>query len=146
MNKFMEAAFDEAKKSRDEGGIPIGAILVYNNKIAGRGHNKRVQQNSTILHAEMDCFENAGRHPASFYKQCTLYTTLSPCRMCTGTVLFYGIPHIVIGENKTFIGEEKLLSSQGVKVEVLQNQKCIEIMTEFCNKYPEIWNEDIAVS
>ena len=146
MNKYLKIAFNEACKSRDEGGIPIGAVLVHNNKVIGQGHNQRIQKNSTILHAEMDCLENAGRHSASFYKQCILYTTLSPCRMCSGALLFYGIPHIVIGENKTFMGEETLLESHGVKIEVLQSIECIEIMKDFCIKYPEIWSEDIAVS
>ena len=145
MDRFLQIAIDEAQKGLDEGGIPVGSVLVYNNEVIGKGHNRRVQKGSAILHAEMDALENAGRRPAAVYKESRLYTTLSPCVMCSGAILLYGIPHIVIGENKTFLGEEELLRSRGVQVEVLQEQACIELMHEFISKYPELWNEDIGV-
>ncbi|NNC50423.1 MAG: nucleoside deaminase [Flaviramulus sp.] len=141
---FLEAAIEEAKKGLEEGGIPIGSVIVHNNKIIGRGHNKRVQDNSVVLHGEMDALENAGRQKASVYKECVLYTTLSPCAMCSGTILLYGIPKVVIGENKTFLGEEALLKSRGVEVIVINNQDCIDIMTTFINEKPDLWNEDIG--
>jgi cytosine deaminase len=144
-NKFLKAAIDEAKKGYQEGGIPIGSVLVYKNKIIGRGHNKRVQNGSVILHGEMDALENAGRQPASVYRDCTLYTTLSPCPMCSGTILLYGIPKVVIGENKTFLGEEELLMSRGVEVTVLNNNECHELMGKFITEKPELWNEDIGL-
>jgi len=145
MDKNMKVAIVEAKIGLNEGGIPIGSVIVYNGKIIGRGHNRRVQKNSVILHAEMDALENAGRQPAAVYKQCTLYTTLSPCPMCTGAILLYGIPHVVIGENKTFIGREDLLRSQRIKVEVLQDESCIRLMENFIKNNPELWNEDIGI-
>nr|WP_321233317.1 nucleoside deaminase [uncultured Psychroserpens sp.] len=142
---FLEAAINEAKLGLQEGGIPIGSVIVHNNKILGKGHNRRVQEGSVILHGEMDALENAGRQKASVYKQSVLYTTLSPCPMCTGTILLYGIPKVVIGENKTFMGEEDLLKSKGVEVIVINDNECIDIMTKFINNKPELWNEDIGV-
>ena len=143
-DEFLIAAIAEAKKGLQEGGIPIGSVLVYKNKIIGRGHNKRVQNGSVILHGEMDALENAGRQKASVYKQCTLYTTLSPCAMCSGTILLYGIKKVVIGENKTFLGEEALLISKGIEVEVANNTECFDLMTKFIEEKPELWNEDIG--
>jgi cytosine deaminase len=145
MDKFLQAAFDEAQKGLQEGGIPIGSVIVYKGRIIGRGHNRRVQQGSTVLHGEMDAFENAGRQPASVYRECTLYTTLSPCPMCSGAMLLYGIPRVIVGENTTFTGEEELLRSRGVEVEVLQDKACIQMMQAFITERPELWNEDIGV-
>lgn len=145
MDKFMLAAIEEAKKGLDEGGIPIGSVIVHNGEIIGRGHNRRVQKKSAILHGEMDALENAGRLPASVYRECTLYTTLSPCSMCSGAILLYGIPKVIIGENKTFMGEEEWLKSRGVEIEVVDNKDCIDLMTNFINDKPELWNEDIGV-
>ena len=145
MDKYLQEAINEAKKGLKEGGIPIGSVIVYNDKIIGRGHNRRVQNSSVILHGEMDAFENAGRQPASVYQECTLYTTLSPCPMCTGAILLYGIKKVVIGENKTFLGDEDLLKSRGVDVELVNNQECQHIMTQFIKDKPELWNEDIGV-
>jgi len=145
MAENIKLAIEEAKIGLNEGGIPIGSVIAYNGKIIGRGHNRRVQKNSAILHAEMDALENAGRQPATVYKKCILYTTLSPCPMCSGAILLYGIPHVVIGENKTFTGEEDLLRSRGVKVEVLQDSSCIEMMKSFIRDNPKTWNEDIGV-
>ena len=145
MNKFLKAAIDEAIKGLKEGGIPIGSVIVYQDKIIGRGHNRRIQKGSVVLHGEMDAFENAGRQPANVYKNCTLYTTLSPCAMCTGAILLYGIPKVVIGENTTFLGEEALLKSRGVIVEVIDNQECKDLMASFIANNPELWNEDIGV-
>lgn len=142
---FLEAAFDEAKKGYDEGGIPIGSVLVYQNKIIGRGHNKRVQKGSVVLHGEMDALENAGRQPAAVYRECTLYTTLSPCPMCSGTIILYDIPKVVIAENRTFLGEEELLRARGVEVIVVDDPSCYELMQEFIRNKPELWNEDIGV-
>ena len=142
---FLNAAIAEAKKGLSEGGIPIGSVLVHQGKIVGRGHNKRVQDGSVILHGEMDALENAGRQTAKFYKECEIYTTLSPCVMCSGTILLYGIPKVIIGENKTFLGEEALLSSKGVEVVVLDNEDCKTMMTDFIKNKPELWNEDIGV-
>ena len=144
MDRFIQAAIEEAIKGLDEGGIPIGSVLVIDNKIVGRGHNRRVQNSSVILHAEMDCFENAGRLKASDYKRATLYSTLSPCDMCSGTALLYKIPKIVIGENKTFQGPEDYLRSRGVKIEILNNPECIKLMGDFIKERPELWNEDIG--
>ncbi len=144
MDQFLKAAFDEAQKGLREGGIPIGSIIVHDDRIIGRGHNRRVQKGSTVLHAEMDAFENAGRQPASVYRQCTLYTTLSPCSMCSGAILLYGIAKIVVGENHSFMGEEELLRSRGVAVEVVQDQACIGMMKSFIADRPELWNEDIG--
>jgi creatinine deaminase len=145
MDRFMRAAFDEAQKGLQEGGIPIGSVIVYKGEIIGRGHNRRVQQGSTVLHGEMDAFENAGRQSAEVYRQCTLYTTLSPCPMCSGAILLYGIPKVVVGENTTFMGEEELLRSRGVQVEVLQDNDCVQMMKSFISQKPELWNEDIGV-
>ena len=144
MDKFMQAAIDEAKQGLAEGGIPIGSVLVYQDEIIGRGHNRRVQSGSPILHGEMDALENAGRQPASVYKASTLYTTLSPCSMCSGTILLYGIPKVVIGENKTFQGEESLLKSRGVNIDLVHSQECIALMNDFIRDKPELWNEDIG--
>lgn len=145
MDEYLKAAIAEAKIGLHEGGIPIGSVLVYNGEIIGRGHNKRVQQGSVVLHAEMDAFENAGRQPAAVYQQCILYTTLSPCPMCTGAILLYGIPKVVIGENKTFMGGESLLAQQGVELTVINDKECIEMMQNFIEAKPALWNEDIGV-
>jgi cytosine/creatinine deaminase len=145
MDQYLQAAIEEAKKGYDEGGIPIGSVLVYKDKIIGRGHNQRVQQDSVILHAEMDALQNAGRQTAKVYTECTLYTTLSPCPMCSGAILLYKIPKVVIGENQTFMGEEELLKERGVKVEVVNSSECIELMQKFIREKPELWNEDIGV-
>lgn len=144
MDEFMEAALAEARKGQAEGGIPIGSVLVHQGRIIGRGHNRRVQEGSVILHGEMSALENAGRQPASVYRECILYTTLSPCAMCSGTILLYGIPRVVIGENKTFRGEEELLRSRGVEVTVVDSQECYELMQDFIRQKPELWNEDIG--
>ena len=144
MEPFLQAALDEAKTGLREGGIPIGSVIVHKGKIIGRGHNRRVQQGSTVLHGEMDAFENAGRQPSSVYRQCTLYTTLSPCPMCAGAILLYGIPKVVIGENRNFLGDEALLRSRGVEVDVKQDRECIAMMEAFIAEQPEIWNEDIG--
>lgn len=140
----MAAAIEEARKGRAAGGIPIGSVLVLDGEIIGRGHNRRVQDGSVIHHAEMNCLENAGRLPASVYRRCTLYSTLSPCPMCSGAVLLYGIRRIVVGENETFCGPETYLRSQGVEVEVLQDPQCIRIMRDFIEQEPALWNEDIG--
>lgn len=142
---FLQAAIEEARQGMREGGIPIGAVLVHDGTIIGRGHNRRVQRGSAILHGEMDALENAGRQPASVYRECVLYTTLSPCPMCSGAILLYGILRVVVGENRTFMGEEELLRSRGVTVEVLQDEKCIGLMKEFIQRNPKLWNEDIGV-
>jgi len=144
MDPFMQAALAEAQQGLEEGGIPIGSVIVHRGTIIGRGHNRRVQQGSAILHGEMDAFENAGRQPASVYAESVLYTTLSPCAMCSGAILLYGIPKIIIGENQTFMGEEALLRSRGVEVEVVQDEACIALMREFIASHPELWNEDIG--
>ena len=142
---FLAAAYEEAEKGLRAGGIPIGSVLVHDGKIVGRGHNQRVQKGSVIHHAEMNCLENAGRFPGKFYKECTLYSTLSPCPMCSGAALLFGIPHIVVGENVTFQGPEDYVRSQGVKLEIINDPKCIALMTEFIKARPELWNEDIGV-
>jgi len=144
MDKFLEAAIKEAKKGLEEGGIPIGSVLVIDSKIAGRGHNRRIQSGSAILHAEMDCLENAGRLKAGDYQRATLYSTLSPCDMCSGTSLLYKIPKIVVGENKTFQGPEDYLRSRGVELVILNNPECIKLMEDFIKAKPELWNEDIG--
>jgi cytosine deaminase len=141
---FMQAAIEEAQQGLAEGGIPIGSVLVHNGTILGRGHNRRIQKGSPILHGEMDALENAGRHPAKVYRESVLYTTLSPCAMCSGAILLYGIPTVIVGENQTFLGEEELLRSRGVRVDVVQDQTCIEIMTNFIATQPQLWNEDIG--
>ena len=141
---LINQAYLEAKKGLQEGGIPIGSVLVYNGQVIGRGHNRRVQNNSTILHAEMDALENAGRQKTQVYRECTLYTTLSPCPMCSGVILLYGIPKVVIGENQTFMGEENLLKERGVEIQVLNHKGCREMMEQFIKDQPELWNEDIG--
>ena len=145
MDPFLHAALEEARTGLAEGGIPIGSVIVHQGRIIGRGHNRRVQRGSAILHAEMDALENAGRQPASVYREAVLYTTLSPCAMCSGAILLYGIPRVVVGENRTFTGEEALLRSRGVQVEVLQEPACIELMRSFIAGNPGLWNEDIGV-
>ena len=141
---YLDAAIDEARAGLEEGGIPIGSVLVVDGKIIGRGHNQRVQQGSVVLHAEMDCLENAGRLTADRYRNATLYTTLSPCDMCTGAVLLYGIPRVIIGENRTFVGGEDLLRSRGVTVDVRDDPRCVEMMRDFSAAQPDLWNEDIG--
>ena len=145
MDQYMAAAIEEARLGLEEGGIPIGSVIVYEGRIIGRGHNRRVQQGSVILHGEMDALENAGRQPAGVYSKCTLYTTLSPCPMCSGAIRLYGIPKVVIGENKTFMGDEEILKASGVEVVVLQEPTCIRMMTEFIKNNPGLWNEDIGI-
>jgi cytosine deaminase len=145
MDSFMAAAIAEAEAGLAEGGIPIGSVLVHQGQIIGRGHNRRVQQGSAILHGEMDALENSGRLPASVYAGSAIYTTLSPCSMCSGAILLYKIPRVVVGENVTFMGEEALLRSRGVIVEVLQDSRCIELMRQFIAQHPALWNEDIGV-
>ena len=144
MNSFMKVAIEEARLGLTEGGIPIGSVLVHRGNILGRGHNRRVQQGSTVLHAEMDALENAGRQSAAIYQQSTLYTTLSPCAMCSGAILLYGIPRVIIGENQTFNGEEDLLRARGVEITIVQDEECIAMMNEFISAHPELWNEDIG--
>ena len=144
MDPFIDAAIEEARRGLDEGGIPIGSVLVHDGEIIGRGHNRRVQRGSAILHGEMDALENAGRLSARVYTNSTLYTTLSPCTMCSGTILLYGIPRVIIGENRTFLGEEELLKSRGVSLAVLNDPRCIAMMETFIAERPELWNEDIG--
>ena len=145
MDKFLQAAIEEAKKGLAAGGIPIGSVLVHEGKILGRGHNQRVQGGSAILHGEMDALEKAGRLPGKVYRESVLYTTLSPCSMCSGAILLYGIPKVVVGENETFLGEEALLRSRGEEVEVVESAECMEMMRDFIAEKPELWNEDIGV-
>lgn len=145
MDPYLQAAIDEARKGLAEGGIPIGSVLVCDGKILGRGHNQRVQKGSVIHHGEMNCLENAGRQTAAVYRRCVIYTTLSPCPMCSGAILLYGIPRVIVGENMTFMGAEDHLRCNGVTVEVAQNQECIELMRQFIAKNPQLWNEDIGV-
>lgn len=145
MDIFMQAAIDEARQGFEEGGIPIGSVLVHNGVILGRGHNRRVQKGSAILHGEMDALENAGRQPAQVYRESVLYTTLSPCPMCSGAIVLYGIPRVVIGENRTFLGEEDWLKSRGVAIDVVQDESCIRMMTDFIAERPDLWNEDIGI-
>jgi creatinine deaminase len=145
MDSFLQAAIEEARQGMHEGGIPIGSVLVHGGKILGRGHNRRVQNGSAVLHAEMDALENAGRQPASVYRESVLYTTLSPCSMCSGAILLYGIPRVMIGENRTFMGEEELLRSRGVSIEVFQSEECVRLMQEFIRNKPALWHEDIGV-
>jgi cytosine/creatinine deaminase len=144
MDEFMKAAIEEAEKGVREGGIPIGSVLVHNGGIIGRGHNRRIQSNSAVLHGEMDALENAGRQAASVYRNSVIYTTLSPCAMCSGAILLYGIPRVVIGENQTFLGEEELLKARGVSVTVLQDPTCIRLMAGFIRANPKVWYEDIG--
>jgi len=145
MDKFLEAAIEEAKKGMAEGGVPIGSVLVIDGRIVGRGHNQRVQKRSAILHAEMDCLENAGRINAADYRRAILYSTLSPCDMCSGALLLYGIPKIVVGENRTFCGPEEYVRSRGVEMIVIDDQECRQLMETFIEKNPELWDEDIGV-
>ena len=145
MDGFLQAAIDQAKLGRNEGGIPIGSVLVLNDEIVGRGHNRRVQNGSSILHAEMDALENAGRLTATQYRQSTLYSTLSPCDMCSGAALLYGIPRVVVGENVTFQGPEQYLRSRGVELTIVDNGECIALMQAFIDAYPDLWNEDIGI-
>ena len=140
----MQAAIAEAEAGLREGGIPIGSVLVHRGQVIGRGHNRRVQRGSAVLHGEMDALENAGRRPAAVYRESTIYTTLSPCAMCSGAILLYGIPRVVIGENTTFLGEEEWLRSRGVAVDVLQDAACIRLMSDFIGRHPDLWNEDIG--
>jgi len=144
MDEFLAAAIAEAEQGLAEGGIPIGSVLVHDRSIVGRGHNRRVQRGSTVLHGEMDALENAGRRPASFYRECTIYTTLSPCPMCSGAILLYGIPRVVIGENRSFMGDEEHLRSRGVALTVVQDERCLALMREFMARHPDLWNEDIG--
>ena len=144
MDEFLQAAVDEARKGLAEGGIPIGSVLVHGGKIIGRGHNRRIQRGSATLHGEMDALENAGRLPARVYRESTLYTTLSPCAMCSGAILLYRIPRVIVGEHRTFLGEEDLLRSRGVTVDVLDDAECVALMTQFIEDHPELWNEDIG--
>ena len=144
MDQFLQAAIEEAEQGLREAGIPIGSVLVYRGRIIGRGHNRRVQKGSVVLHGEMDALENAGRQAAAVYRECTLYTTLSPCPMCSGAILLYGIPTVIVGENRTFMGEEDLLRSRGVQVDVVQDHACIAMMTDFISASPQLWNEDIG--
>jgi cytosine deaminase len=144
MDPFLQAAIEEAQQGLAEGGIPIGSVIVHGGRIIGRGHNRRVQKGSAILHGEMDAFESAGRQPAPTYRDSVLYTTLSPCAMCSGAILLYGIPKVVVGENQTFLGEEALLRPRGVEVEVLQDPTCVSLMREFIATNPKLWNEDIG--
>lgn len=144
MDPFLQAAIDEALQGLAEGGIPIGCVIVHEGRVIGRGHNRRVQEGSPILHAEMDAFENAGRQPGAVYRESVLYTTLSPCAMCSGAILLYGIPLVVIGENHTFQGEEALLQSRGVQLDILQDERCVEMMRTFIAEHPDLWNEDIG--
>ncbi|MGC4003729.1 MAG: nucleoside deaminase [Pirellulales bacterium] len=145
MDPFLDAAIAEAELGLSEGGIPIGSVLVHNGRIIGRGHNRRVQNGSAILHGEMDALENAGRQPAKIYQESTLYTTLSPCPMCSGTILLYKIPRVVIAENRTFMGDEDLLRSRGVQVTVVDDSRCVKLMEDFIAARPALWNEDIGV-
>ncbi len=144
MDAFLRAAIEEAEAGLAEGGIPIGSVLVHQGHIIGRGHNRRVQKGSATLHGEMDALENAGRLPAHVYRECTIYTTLSPCSMCSGAILLYGIPRVVIGENRTFLGEEALLKSRGVDLTVVDDPRCVELMRHFIATKPQLWNEDIG--
>ena len=145
LDEFMKAAIEQAELGLREGGIPIGSVIVHRGRILGGGHNRRVQRGSAVLHGEMDALENAGRQPANVYRESVLYTTLSPCAMCSGAILLYGIPTIVIGENRTFLGEEDWLRARGVSLTVLQDPACIRLMTDFIQARPELWNEDIGV-
>jgi cytosine deaminase len=145
MDAYLQAAIDEARKGLAEGGIPIGSVLVCDGKILGRGHNQRVQKGSVIHHGEMNCLENAGRLTAATYRRCVIYTTLSPCPMCSGAILLYAIPRVIVGENVTFMGDEEHLRANGITVEVMQNQECVELMRQFIAANPQLWNEDIGV-
>lgn len=145
MDRYLAAAIEQARKSLDEGGIPIGAVLVHDGEIIGRGHNCRVQTGSPIDHGEMNCLRNAGRLPASIYRRCTMYTTLSPCPMCSGAIVLYRIPRVVIGENRTYLGAEEYLRAQGIELEVKDDPECVELMKSFIRTHPDLWNEDIGI-
>ena len=145
MDPYLNMALEEARTGRREGGIPIGSVLVRGDEVLGRGHNRRVQQGSPILHGEMDALENAGRQPAAVYRECVLYTTLSPCSMCSGAILLYEIPRVVVGENVNFVGEEDLLRARGVELTVVQDDSCIALMREFIRAHPDEWHEDIGI-
>jgi creatinine deaminase len=144
MNSFLDAAIAEAEQGLSEGGIPIGAVLVHRGAVIGSGHNRRVQRGSAVLHAEMDALERAGRQPASIYRECVMVTTLSPCAMCSGAIILFGIAHVIVGENRTFMGEEEWLRARGVRVDVVQDDRCVRLMTEFIKARPELWREDIG--
>jgi len=144
VDPFLQAAIDEAKAGLAEGGIPIGSVIVHEGRIIGRGHNRRVQRGSAVLHGEMDALENAGRQPARVYRECTLYTTLSPCPMCSGAIALYGIPRVIVGENRTFMGEEDWLRARGVSIEVVDDATCVALMRDFIAAQPTVWNEDIG--
>jgi cytosine deaminase len=144
MNSFLDAAIAEAEQGLSEGGIPIGAVLVHRGAVIGSGHNRRVQRGSEVLHAEMDALERAGRQPASIYRECVMVTTLSPCAMCSGAIILFGIAHVIVGENRTFMGEEEWLRARGVRVDVVQHDRCVRLMTEFIKARPELWREDIG--
>ena len=144
MDRYLDEAIEEAKTGLAEGGIPIGSVLVIDGKIVGRGHNRRVQQGSAVLHAEMDCLENAGRLTAADYRRATLYSTLSPCDMCSGAILLYRIPTVIVGENRTFRGPEEYVRSRGVDVQVIDNDECVRLMNDFIQSQPALWNEDIG--
>ena len=144
MDEFLSAAIEEARKGQAAGGVPIGSVLVINGEIVARGHNQRMQKGSSVLHAEMDCLENAGRLSAADYRRAVLYSTLSPCDMCSGAVLLYGIPRVVVGENRTFQGPEEYLRSRGVDIEIVDNTECFQLMTDFIAANPTLWNEDIG--
>src|SRR2546425_7418898 len=144
-DQFLEAAIEEARQGLQEGGIPIGSVVIHRDMIIGRGHNRRVQRGSSVLHGEMDALENAGRQPAAIYRQSVLYTTLSPCAMCSGAILLYSIPRVIVGENQTFLGEEELLRSRGVTVQVLQDETCVRLMRDFIAAHPALWSEDIGI-
>jgi len=146
MNSFLDAAVAEAEQGLSEGGIPIGAVLVHRGAVIGSGHNRRVQRGSAVLHAEMDALERAGRQPASIYRECTMVTTLSPCAMCSGAIILFGIAHVIVGENRTFMGEEEWLRARGVRVDVVQDERCVRLMSEFIKTQPGLWNEDIGRS
>jgi len=143
-HEFLKAAIAEAERGLREGGIPIGSVLVHGGRIIGRGHNRRVQKGSAVLHGEMDALENAGRLKPAIYRESVLFTTLSPCAMCSGAILLYRIPHVIVGENRTFVGEEELLRSRGVRVDVIQDPSCVQLMRTFIDAHPELWNEDIG--
>ncbi|MCU1382262.1 MAG: zinc-binding CMP/dCMP deaminase [Acidobacteria bacterium] len=145
MNAFLDAAIAEAEQGLAEGGIPIGAVLVHRGIVIGRGHNRRVQRGSAVLHGEMDALERAGRRPASVYRDSIMVNTLSPCAMCIGAILLYGIPHVIVGENQTFVGEEDWLRARGVRVEVVQDARCVALMKRFIATHPQVWNEDIGI-
>lgn len=144
MKDLLDAAIKEAEQGLAEGGIPIGAVLVHRGQVIGRGHNRRVQQGSAVLHGEMDALERAGRQPAAVYRESIMVTTLSPCAMCSGAIVLYGIAHVIVGENRTFMGEEEWLRARGVRIEVVQDERCVALMRTFIAAHPRLWNEDIG--